>query len=70
LTIDERIELTTKEMNKRALEEFMTKGWLHPKFRTFERRKRWRFGGINPAFDADDSENIVEAINDEFPNAK
>lgn len=33
LTLDERIEMSRKDMNKKALHEFMTIGWLHPKFR-------------------------------------
>ena len=33
LTLEERIEMSRKEMNKKALHEFMTIGWLHPKFR-------------------------------------
>lgn len=58
-------------MNKKALHQFITIGWLHPKFRTFNKaQKIKRFGGLNDPFDLEDGGNIVEAIQEEFPNAK
>lgn len=58
-------------MNKKALQEFMTSGWLHPKFRKFNRRpKIRRFGGLNSPFDLEEGGNIVEAIEEDFQNAK
>jgi hypothetical protein len=69
--LDERIEIRRKEMNKKALQEFMTTGWLHPKFRTFKKKCRIRrFGGLNKPFDLEEGGNIVEAIEEDFPNAK
>ena len=70
LSLDERIELSRKQMNKKVLEDFVTSSWLHPKFRNFEYRKPRRFGGINPPFELDEGENFVDAIENEFPNAK
>lgn len=71
LTLDERIEMSRKDMNKKALHEFMTIGWLHPKFRDLQQKPQIRrFGGLNEPFSLDQGANLIESLQEGFPMGK
>lgn len=69
MTLEERITLQSKEMNKKVLEDFLSQDWLHP---VFQPRKRQVFRRITGpiAFNLEDDEEIMtETLRDNLPGS-
>lgn len=70
LNLEERIEQSHMELDKKVLHEFFDSSWLHPKFKIHIKKRFKRFSGVNNAIDIIDGDNITELVDENFPNAK